>query len=77
MPYNPLAKLINYLIIGLCISVASIVIIRHKVDYKAIATMSLTGAALYAVVETMLPQLMPGFTQGLGLSLGVGFLKPF
>lgn len=72
-----LVKLFNYAIVGLALAVANIMIIRHKVDFKAIALAAGTGTALYAVVDTVLPQLMPGFQQGLGLSLGIGYLKPF
>lgn len=70
MTGNILAKLIQFLIMGVAIAFCSLVLVHRKLDYVEIARLSATTAALLMIITHFAPAVLPGVHQGIGLVLG-------
>lgn len=70
MTGNILAKLIQFLIMGVAIAFCSVVLVHRKLDYMEIARLSGATAALLLVISHFAPAILPGVHQGMGLVLG-------
>ncbi len=71
-----LLKIVKYLLQGLAVSVAAYYIPNKKTDLQEVATIALTAATVFLVLDTLAPTIGQGARRGAGFGIGaaqVGF----
>ena len=64
------SRLIKYLVQGLAIAIVATIIPHKKLRPFEIATLALTAAAVFAVLDTLAPSISSYAKQGAGFGLG-------
>jgi ABC-type Co2+ transport system permease subunit len=64
-------RLIKYIIEGLMVSIAAFAIPKRSMNLEEIASIALTAAATFAILDTFIPSFAPSARQGTGLGIGL------
>ena len=65
-------RLIKYLLEGLAVAIAAYLIPRTKISVKETMLISLTAAAVFAILDQFAPSVAVGARQGAGFGIGFG-----
>ena len=69
-----LRRALKYLVEGISVAVAAWLIPRNKLQVAEIVVLSVTAAAVFAILELYSPAIGASARTGAGLSLGAGML---
>lgn len=63
-------RVVKYIVQGLAVSVASMLLLKKNADLGAVTTLGLVSASVFAVLDLFLPAAGAASRQGVGLASG-------
>ena len=63
-------RFLKYFIIGIAIAIVTYVVPQKKLDVQEIGIIALSSATIFAVVDLLIPNIIPMVFNGLGLGIG-------
>jgi hypothetical protein len=67
-------RIVKYLVLGAMLALASFLIPKKTMNVEEIGLIALSGAAIFAILDTYLPSFAVSARQGAGFSLGASIL---
>jgi len=64
-------RFLKYFIIGIAIAIVTYVVPQKKLDVQEIGIIALSSATIFAVVDLLIPNIIPMVFNGLGLGIGL------
>jgi ABC-type Co2+ transport system permease subunit len=64
-------RIIKYLVEGLMVAIAAYVIPKKSMNLEEVASLALTAAATFAILDTYIPSMGVSSRQGTGLGIGL------
>ena len=67
-------RVVKYVLEGLVVAIASMVLPRQKVDLEAVVAIALVAASTFAILDMFSPEVGTASLAGAGLGIGVGLV---
>ena len=67
-------RVVKYILEGLVVAIASMVLPRQKVDLEAVIAIALVAASTFAILDMFSPDVGMASRAGAGLGIGVGLV---
>ena len=67
-------RVVKYILEGLVVAIASIVLPRQKVDLEAVIAIALVAASTFAILDIFSPDIGNATRAGAGLGIGAGLV---
>jgi hypothetical protein len=67
-------RVVKYVLMGLVISICTLVLPKNKVDFEAVVALGLVSACTFAIVDTFVPTMSYPVQLGAGLGIGAGLV---
>ena len=65
-------RVVKYVLMGLVISICSLVLPKQKIDFEAVIALSLVSACTFAIIDTFVPTMSYPVQLGAGFGIGAG-----
>ena len=67
-------RVVKYVLMGLVISICTLVLPKNKIDFEAVIALGLVSACVFAIVDTFVPTMSYPVQFGAGLGIGAGLV---
>ncbi len=67
-------RVVKYVLMGLVISICTLVLPKNKIDFEAVVALGLVSACVFAIVDTFVPTMSYPVQLGAGFGLGAGMV---
>ena len=67
-------RVVKYVLMGLVISICTLVLPKNKIDFEAVIALGLVSACVFAIVDTFVPTMSYPVQLGAGFGLGAGMV---
>ena len=67
-------RVVKYVLMGLVISICTLVLPKNKVDFEAVVALGLVSACTFAIVDTFVPTMSYPLQFGAAAGLGAGLV---
>jgi len=64
-------RVVKYVLMGLVISICTLVLPKNKIDFEAVIALGLVSACVFAIVDTFVPTMSYPLQFGAGAGIGL------